>query len=108
MDGLAWPSEIPGGRGAAAQRNAKVGKDAAGLAGRYTSSSDNKKQAGVTTSPRLYCTRGGGVYFRLPVLSVLHAASEGRKQEGRRGACRSCQARHLRQQQLATAVSRAF
>lgn len=106
MDGLAWPSEIPGGRGAAAQRNAKVGKDAAGLAGRYTSSSRQQEASRRNHKSAVVLHTGGGVYFRLPVLAYYTPrAKGGSKKAGaaHAGQVRSCQARHLGQQQLATA-----
>lgn len=90
MDGLA----IGDPRGAAAQRNAKVGKDAAGLAGRYTSSS-RQQEASRRNHKSAVVLHTGGAVCTSPSsgTSVLHAASEGRNvsKQGRRGACRSGQ-----------------
>jgi hypothetical protein len=105
MDGLA----IGDPRGAAAQRNAKVGKDAAGLAGRYTSSSRQQEASRRNHKSAVVLHTGGRcVLPRLPVLAYYTPRAKGVSKQGRRGACRSgqvrsCQARHLGQQQLATA-----
>lgn len=76
MDGLA----IGDPRGAAAQRNAKVGKDAAGLAGRYTSSSRQQEASRRNHKSAVVLHTGGRCVLPSSGTSVLHAASEGRKQ----------------------------
>lgn len=83
MDGLA----IGDPRGAAAQRNAKVGKDAAGLAGRYTSSSRQQEASRRNHKSAVVLHTGGRCVLPSSGTSVLHAARE-RRAEARRPARR--------------------